>query len=52
MPAFGPYEDDDADLEITHAAGELTTLDYVSTFPGVDGGDGQPKVVEVRKPLP
>jgi hypothetical protein len=55
-----PYENDETDLGITHAYGEDTVLDVVSTYPGIDSlnggegiyGDGQPKVVVVRKPRP
>ena len=47
-----PYTNDEADLGITHEYGEDTAQDVVSTFPGVDGGDGQPKAVTVRKPRP
>lgn len=47
-----PYESDESDLGITHEYGEATAEDIVSTFPGVDGGDGNPRPVIVRKPLP
>lgn len=47
-----PYESLPDELEITHAYGEETATDVVSTFPGVDGGDGQPRVVTVHKPRP
>lgn len=52
MPGTWPYEDDDADLGITHEYGEDTAVDQVSTFPGIDGGDGNPATVVVRKPRP
>lgn len=52
MPGTWPYDNDDGDLEITHADGEDTAADVVSTFPGTDGGDGQPREVIVRKPRP
>lgn len=50
-----PYHDDPEDLGITHAYGELTCEDTVSTFPFARGdhlGDGQPQTIIVRKPLP
>jgi beta-glucanase (GH16 family) len=52
MPGTWPYENDESDLGITHEYGEDTAADVISTFPGVDGGDGQPKTVIVRKPRP
>ena len=51
-PGTWPYGNDDADLEITHEYGEDTATDFISTFPGIDGGDGQPRTVVVRKPRP
>lgn len=47
-----PYSDDETDLGITHEYGEDVVADVVSTFPGIDGGDGNPRVIEVRKPRP
>lgn len=52
MGAPWPYTNDEADHGITHADGEVTATDIVSTFPGVDGGDGNPREVVIRKPLP
>lgn len=52
MPGTWPYEDDETDLHITHAYGEETVQDVISTFPGVDGGDGNPRTVTVHKPRP
>lgn len=52
MSSPWPYDNDESDLGITHEIGEATTQDVVSTFPGVDGGDGNPQTVTVRKPLP
>lgn len=52
MPGTWPYENDDGDLEITHEQGEDTVVDVVSTFPGIDGGTGEPQPVVVRKPRP
>lgn len=47
-----PYESMPDELEISHEYGEATTTGIVSTFPGIDAGDGQPREVIVRKPLP
>lgn len=47
-----PYNNDDADLMITHEDGEDTVQDQISTFPDIDGGDGQPKTITVRKQRP
>lgn len=44
--------DEDADLGITHADGVATVQDVVSTFPGTDGGDGNPRTVTVVRRLP
>jgi hypothetical protein len=51
----GPYTSDPDELGITHASGELTCEDVVSTFPFARGdhpGDGNPQTIIVRKPLP
>jgi hypothetical protein len=48
----GPYCNDSDDLYITHETGEDTVQDTISTFPDVDGGDGNPRTVTVRKPRP
>lgn len=47
-----PYTEDEADLGITHEYGEDVVTDTISTFPGIDGGDGQPRDVIVRKTRP
>lgn len=47
-----PYSDDETDLGITHEYGEDVAMDYISTFPGIDGGDGNPRQAIVRKPRP
>lgn len=47
-----PYESEPDELEITHEYGSDTTQDVISTFPGVDGGDGQPREVTIHKPRP
>lgn len=48
----GPNESTPDDLEITHEYGYDVTQDVISTFPGVDGGDGQPRAVTIHKPRP
>ena len=52
MPGTWPYEDDESDLIITHEYGEEFAVDTISTFPGIDGGDGNPQPAVVRKPKP
>jgi hypothetical protein len=47
-----PYTEDETDLSITHEYGEDVISDVISTFPGIDGGDGQPRETLVRKPRP
>lgn len=47
-----PYHNDNADLGITHADGEDTVQDTISTFPGCGTGTGEPQEVTVWKPRP
>lgn len=47
-----PYNSDPDEVGITHADGEDTVRDIISTFPDCGTGDGNPQEVTVRKPRP
>lgn len=50
MTSSFPYENDDSDLNITHADGEDTVVDIVNQCDAF--GNGTPVEMVIRKPRP